>query len=65
MINTDHMIARRYALDLTQADVAHRVGVGHEQVCRYECGKATPSLRTALALCRVLKTEPSKLLEYD
>lgn len=64
MINTDHIVCRRYALGMTQKDVADAIGLGVDQVCRIETGKAKPSLRTLVSLCQTLKTEPNRIVRW-
>ena len=54
--------AARRARRLTQAGLAERIGVGAQQVHRYELGtEAIPLLRFA-ALCDALRAEPRDLL---
>ena len=62
MIDTAHIIYRRYAKGMTQADLAHRAGLTKDHICRLECGKVNPSLPTLLKLCRVLDTNPNRVL---
>lgn len=65
MINTDHMILRRYAKGMTQADLAHRAGLTKDHICRLECGKVNASLPTVIRLCDVLETEPNMMLLWS
>ena len=62
MINTTHLTLRRYALRLTQKQVSEMVGVTRDHICRIERGKMIPKTKTLVALCRVLKTEPNKVI---
>jgi len=50
----DVMRQRRNALNLSQADLAERVGVDRRQIRRYEAGDTQPALSTAKAIARVL-----------
>lgn len=59
----------RLALDLTQAEFAHRLGVSLNTVSRWECGKSKPSklarvkLLEAEAKLEELEREEAKLVE--
>lgn len=41
--------ARRRALEISQDDLARRIGVGHSQVSVWECGKQMPQLSSFCA----------------
>jgi DNA-binding XRE family transcriptional regulator len=47
---------------LTQKQVSEMVGVTTDHICRIERGKMVPKTKTLVALCRVLKTEPNKII---
>ena len=57
-----HLFERRRALQLTQAQVAERLGVDVETLSRFERGKHLPSLATLERLAGVLKTTVADLL---
>lgn len=63
MINTGNIIRRRYEMDMTQTDLAHRIGITKDHVCRIECGRVSPKLSTIVSLCRILKLEPSEVIQ--
>jgi len=66
MINNTHLILRRYALGMTQKQLAERVGIGKDQISRIESGRAMPSIKTLVTLCRTLQTNPNQvLIWYD
>lgn len=65
MINTAHIICRRYAKRMTQRELAERLGVTTNYIHRVERGKQGASVRIVLALCRELGTEPSKVLSWE
>lgn len=50
---------------MTQKQVAARLGMTTDHVCRIETGKITPTLATLRALCRVLKTTPNKAMGWS
>ena len=65
---------KRKSLNLTQLDLAERVGLTESSISRYESGKiATMPTSTIKRICNVLNIEPSELLgltpqnsfEYD
>jgi len=64
MIDNTHLILRRYALGMTQKQLAERVGIGKDQISRIESGRAMPSIKTLLTLCRELHTQPNKVLRW-
>lgn len=65
---------KRKSLNLTQLDLAEKVGLTESSISRYESGKiATMPTSTIKRICNVLNIEPSELLgltpqnsfEYD
>ena len=56
------ILAARQTRGLTQADLAGRVGVGAQQVHRYEAGTEPIPLLRFGALCRALEADPRDLL---
>jgi transcriptional regulator with XRE-family HTH domain len=57
--------AARKLLDLTQADVARRLGLAREVYARLERGNMLPSLTTLRGLCLVLGVPPHEVLALD
>ena len=52
----DEIIEKREALGLTQAQLAHRIGVSHTTVWRWEAGQSSPS-RLAETAIRKLRAK--------
>lgn len=52
----------RFALDLTQAQLAERAGMTRSSLCLVETGKTTPSLSTLYYLSKALGTSADALL---
>ena len=50
----DNISERRRASNLTQEDVASRLGVSRQTIGKWESGKATPELDKLVALCDLL-----------
>lgn len=50
---------------LTQADLASRIDVSSQTVSGYENNIQTPSLETAVEICRVLNTSLDSLMNLD
>ena len=65
MINTDHMILRRYAKRMTQRELAEKMGMTTKHICRLEKGRMTPKVSTLLRLCQLLETEPNRILLWS
>jgi transcriptional regulator with XRE-family HTH domain len=65
MINTAHLILRRYAFGYSQRELADEIGITKDHMSRIECGRVSPRLSTIVALCRALETEPSKVILWD
>lgn len=53
---------RRLELKLTQAQLAERAQISDVHISHIETGKASMSLETLLAICRVLDTTPNDIL---
>lgn len=51
----------REALEMTQYDLAEKVGVKQASVCRWECGKSNPSDRHKLAIATALHQDVRQL----
>lgn len=58
-----NIAGRRRALDLTQAQLAERLGVDTETLSRFERGKHLPSLATLERLAEQLQTTVAALLD--
>jgi len=63
MFNRDHLTARRLMMGFTQADLADAVGKPQKSISCYETGRYNPDLDTLARMCKVLKTEPNKVLK--
>ncbi|MFA7662874.1 MAG: helix-turn-helix transcriptional regulator [Patescibacteria group bacterium] len=55
----------RQLLQLTQDELANRVGVRRETIVFLEQGKYNPSLQLAYDVSKVLKTDIKKLFIFD
>ena len=53
----------RVELDLTQTDLADKIGALQKSVSRYENGAATPSLETMTKIAKVLKKSVDHFLQ--
>lgn len=58
----ERIAARRKALNLTQEDVAKKLGCTSAAISQWECNGAQPHIATLIALARALKTSASDLL---
>lgn len=47
---------------MTQVELAYRMGIAQESLCRIERGQRNPSLRLVLRVCLALGTTPNDLL---
>ena len=58
---------KKYRLlkDLTQEQLAEKVGVRRETIMRLEAGKYNPSLKLAIDICRVVETPIEELFIFD
>lgn len=54
----------RAALDLTQVELAERVGCSTSAIFQYEDGGYLPSAERVWALCDALGTTPNELMGY-
>lgn len=58
---------KKYRLfkDLTQEQLAEKVGVRRETIMRLEAGKYNPSLKLAIDISRVVETPIEELFIFD
>lgn len=58
---------KKYRLlkDLTQEQLAEKVGVRRETIMRLEAGKYNPSLKLAIDISRVMETPIEELFIFD
>lgn len=58
---------KRYRLlkELTQEQLAEKVGVRRETIMRLEAGKYNPSLKLAIDISRVVETPIEELFIFD
>lgn len=64
----DNLIEALKHSDLTQSDLAKKVGVKQTQISCYLHGKKLPSLDTFANICAVLNLDPAEILDlanYD
>lgn len=60
----DQIKSRRLRLKLTQAEVAHQIGISQAALSRIEAGKRWPRNEELLAaIARALRTTPAQLLK--
>lgn len=62
MVNAQVARRRRRLLELSQAEVAERVGVARRTVVMWEQGAMEPSVERLVAWARALGLEPAELL---
>ncbi len=55
----------RQLKDLTQEQLADRVGVRRETIMRLEAGKYNPSLKLAIDISRAVEAEIEELFIFD
>lgn len=58
---------KKYRLlkDLTQEQLAEKVGVRRETIMRLEAGKYNPSLKLAIDISRIVETPIEELFVFD
>ena len=61
----NHIKQHRARLDLTQEDLAQRVGVRRQTILAVEKGKYVPSALLAFQLARALEMEVTELFELS
>jgi len=53
----------RIELDMTQADLADKIGAKQKSISRYETGLAMPSIETLMKISKALKKPAAYFLE--
>jgi len=53
----------RVELDLTQTELARKIGARQKSISRYEAGKSVPKIETLTKLARALKKPASHFLD--
>ncbi|MBD5585228.1 MAG: helix-turn-helix transcriptional regulator [Clostridia bacterium] len=48
--------------ELSQSEIARRLGIAHQQVSGYVCGKQMPALDTLANLCVILDLDANEIL---
>lgn len=56
---------RALELDLSDAEVARRLGISQSRYANYVAGKRAPDFATLARICRLLSTTPNVLLGFD
>lgn len=54
---------RREALNISQTDLAERVGITPSAMCLYESGKRTPKVSVAFKIAKVLNCTIDELIK--
>lgn len=54
MLKNTKIILARLEMNMTQTDLADRVGITRQTMCLIEKGEYNPSLKLCLAICNVL-----------
>lgn len=62
---TSHLKEYRIEAGLTQEELAEEVNVRRETIIRLEAGKYNPSLKLAIDISRVLKTDIEDIFVFD
>lgn len=60
-----NLLRRRTQLELSQQELAKRVGTSQARIAGYESGAANPTIRTLAKISRVLEVRVSELLDED
>ncbi|GAA0793581.1 transcriptional regulator [Clostridium sp. AF19-22AC] len=55
----------RLAFDLSQTDLAERVGVRRETIGHLENGRYNPSLKLAMDIARIFQVTVEELFEFE
>ena len=62
---SDNLVQMRKILQMTQEDIAERVGVTRQSVAKWEAGDSLPDLETGLRLARALGVSLDELMNYE
>ncbi len=62
---SERLRARTKELQLTDAEVARRLGLAQSRYAHYVSGSRSPDYRTLLQTCRALLTSPNHLLGFS
>jgi len=62
MFNKNHLLVRRMMMGYTQEELGAITGLHHTTISAYETGRYNPCPKRLALLCRVLKTEPNKVI---
>lgn len=62
MFNKNHILVRRMMMGYTQTELGDLIGRHHTTISKYELGVYVPDPPTLARLCKVLKTEPNKVI---
>lgn len=61
----DNLVQLRKLLNMTQEDIADKVGVSRQTVAKWESGESVPDLEKSKLLADVLGTSLDDLVNYD
>lgn len=61
----DRLRARARELELSDSEVARRLGLGQARYANYVAENREPDFETLLRICRVLGTTPNELLGFE
>lgn len=59
------MLLARVASDMTQDDLAKRIGKSSATICRYERGERWPTIKTVALMADALGVSASELAGFD
>ena len=65
MIDLKHMKWARKRRGLTQGQVAYKLGLTNETICRYETGRLTPSILVLCKLSELYGIHLDSLIDWD
>lgn len=55
----------RQDAEVTQKELAEKLGVHQKDISRWENGERTPALETFAKICRILKVSADDMLDID
>lgn len=56
---------KREAAELTQAELAEKIGVDTSTVCLWESGKREPKFTSVMRMAKVFSCSPDQLVDVD